>query len=191
MGKIALILAPGVVSPAEALARACGLTAVSVGDLFREHVHRRTAAGLRFQRYIRDERPVPAQMVEDIVEEALAGAPGGWVLSGFPRTISQAEMLTRIGCEPDSVIELALAEEQISQDWRLARERETIASLQASYHEAAGPLRARYLAAGVYRAGTGTGIAGYEQMASQLIALVLNGQESAWPSRFPAEPGRG
>src|SRR5262245_34408472 len=114
MRKVALIGGPGIdrSGPAQVLAEACDLTSISAGDLLRGHVHRRTATRGQMDQYIRAGNLVPDELTADAVADALAGVGGGWVLSGYPNTVGQAECLKRRGHQPHAVIELVLTEDE-------------------------------------------------------------------------------
>ena len=54
---------------AKLLARDFDLVHISVGDLFRWHVQSRTKLGTKVQRYMKEGRLVPDEMVSDVVKE--------------------------------------------------------------------------------------------------------------------------
>jgi len=72
-----------------------GLPLISSGDLLREHLKKGTAAGLNAKRYMDKGELVPDEIVMKMIEEKLAEpfCSEGFIIDGFPRTISQAEML--------------------------------------------------------------------------------------------------
>ena len=80
---------------AKLLARDFDLVHISVGDLFRWHVQSRTKVGSKVQRYMKEGRLVPDEMVSDVVKWRLDIHDWrcGFVLDGFPRTIGQAHGL--------------------------------------------------------------------------------------------------
>ncbi len=72
---------------------------LSTGDMFRSQASLGTAFGLEAKRYMDAGELVPDDIVVGVIEECLAeGGPlsGGFVLDGFPRTLHQAEQLTRV-----------------------------------------------------------------------------------------------
>jgi len=73
------------------LARGFDLVHISVGDIFRWHVHNRTKLGTRVQRYMNEGRLVPDEMVSDVVKWRLDNHDWrhGFVLDGFPRSAAQ------------------------------------------------------------------------------------------------------
>jgi adenylate kinase len=60
---------------------------------------------------------VPDEVVIGIIRDRLVepDCANGYILDGFPRTIPQAEALERMGIEIDRVIEIAVADEKITQ----------------------------------------------------------------------------
>jgi adenylate kinase len=71
-----------------------GLAYIATGDLLRRHRAQGTQLGRRAAAYMADGRLVPDDLViEMILGEIVAAARGGFLLDGFPRTISQARVL--------------------------------------------------------------------------------------------------
>lgn len=73
-----------------------GLLVLSTGDILRAAVRSGTTLGKRAHRYMRSGELVPDQLIDDLMVERVAKlAPrSGFILDGYPRTISQAEALT-------------------------------------------------------------------------------------------------
>jgi len=78
------------------LATRLGVPHISTGDIFRANVRAKTDLGLECQRYMD-----AGELVPDTVTSAMMGArltepdtQGGFLLDGFPRTVSQADTLT-------------------------------------------------------------------------------------------------
>jgi adenylate kinase len=94
------------------LARGFDLVHISVGDIFRWHVHNRTKLGTRVQRYMNEGRLVPDEMVSDVVKWRLEihDWRHGFVLDGFPRNKAQTEFFLE-NYDIDAVIAIELAEE--------------------------------------------------------------------------------
>ena len=98
---------------AERLGEDFGLPHISTGDLLREAVKAGGIAGRRAQRFMSAGRLVPDRLVLRILEARLARPDArdhGYLLDGFPRTISQARAFETLpGARGfDAVIELAL-----------------------------------------------------------------------------------
>lgn len=97
---------------AKKLSEAFHILQVSTGDMFRKAIQENTPLGKIAKQYMDKGLLVPDDIVVGIVEERL-GAPDlekGFILDGFPRTISQAESLNDIlkksGKSLDAVINI-------------------------------------------------------------------------------------
>jgi adenylate kinase len=88
---------------AKMLAKDFDLVHVSVGDIFRWHVQNRTKLGTKVQRYMKEGRLVPDEMVSDVVKWRLD-------LDGFPRNAAQTEFFLE-NYDIDAVIAIELPEE--------------------------------------------------------------------------------
>ena len=68
---------------------------ISTGDMLRENVHNRTQLGKEAQKFMTDGKLVPDSVILDMMEKRLdeRDCRNGYILDGFPRTISQAEGL--------------------------------------------------------------------------------------------------
>jgi len=94
-----------------------GFRHMSSGDLLRDAVKLRTAAGIAAEDYMRRGELVPdelvARMVSDLMTEA--GGAGTLLLDGFPRTVAQAGMLdgavAACGAALEAVVLLEVPEE--------------------------------------------------------------------------------
>lgn len=72
-----------------------GISHISSGDLFRQHLRQGTELGRRAAQYINQGRLVPDGVTIGIILEEVLGLPGGkgFILDGFPRTTEQAKAL--------------------------------------------------------------------------------------------------
>jgi adenylate kinase len=97
--NLILIGSPGAGKGTQALAisRALGIPQISTGDLIRSAIRDQTALGLEFKAYADAGAFVPDGLVNRLVEARLAqcDCARGFLLDGFPRTLSQAEWLDR------------------------------------------------------------------------------------------------
>jgi adenylate kinase len=90
---------------------------ISTGDLFRAHIGDETELGRSVKRYLDAGQLVPDEVTNELVRERLAepDAAAGFVLDGFPRNVSQADLLKKILAETDdsldAVIELQVDSE--------------------------------------------------------------------------------
>ena len=83
---------------AEAICKTFHLPHISTGDLFRENIKKQTDLGRLAKSYIDRGELVPDDVTERMVAARLdlPDAAHGFVLDGFPRTVSQAEALDEI-----------------------------------------------------------------------------------------------
>jgi adenylate kinase len=106
------------------LAEHYGVEHVSSGDLLRRHVRDATPLGVEVNRYVAAGELVPDELVLAVMGEAVrhAAGRGGYILDGFPRTLSQAERAYEAsipaGTTADAVLYLAVPDD-------IARERMT------------------------------------------------------------------
>src|SRR6266446_8159356 len=102
MSRLCLILfgAPGSGKGTQAklLKQELGLPHISTGDMLRERVARRDALGLEVEGLLQAGSLVPDEIVNRLVAERIEQpdcAPG-FILDGYPRTVSQATILTEM-----------------------------------------------------------------------------------------------
>lgn len=100
METIILLGAPGAGkgTAAARLVTRLGVRHVSSGDLLRGAVKEGTPAGKEAEGYMKRGELVPDELIGRIIADTLAagGAKAKWLLDGFPRTVNQAEMLSKI-----------------------------------------------------------------------------------------------
>lgn len=104
---------------AQRIAEWLHLPAISTGEIFRRNVRDRTELGRRAQAYVDAGDLVPDQLTFAMVKDRLAqpDAREGFVLDGFPRTVTQAEALSSLladqGTRLDCALELVADEETL------------------------------------------------------------------------------
>jgi adenylate kinase len=101
LGRAVIFLGPpgaGKGTQARQIAETYGVPHLSTGDMFREHVSRGTALGLRAKPIMERGELVPDDLVLSMVEDRISRADcnDGFILDGFPRTLPQAEALDEI-----------------------------------------------------------------------------------------------
>jgi adenylate kinase len=104
----------GKTSQGARLAAQIGARHLSTGNLLREEARRRSPVGIRANRYMRVGELVPDWLVLYVLEHQLGRAlEVGVVLDGYPRTLEQAQRLTRsLGTGSlDLVIELSVSDD--------------------------------------------------------------------------------
>jgi adenylate kinase len=101
---------------AQRLVSTYGIVQLSTGDMLRAAVAAGTPVGLRAKSIMEAGQLVPDDVVVSIIADRIAqpDAKRGFVLDGFPRTVTQAEALDRLlaerGLKLDSVIQLKVDE---------------------------------------------------------------------------------
>lgn len=107
--KIILLGAPGAGKGTQAvrLAKRYNIPHISTGDIFRSNIKERTPIGIVAKSYIDKGQLVPDEVTIQIVKERLEkdDCKNGYLLDGFPRTVSQAEALDGFS-EIDSVVNI-------------------------------------------------------------------------------------
>ncbi len=92
---------------------------VSTGDIFREEISKKSDLGTQVSEYVKSGRLVPDELTVAIISKRLGqtDCQTGFLLDGFPRTVSQAESLDAYLSSSrrklDAVVYLALAEEEV------------------------------------------------------------------------------
>lgn len=104
---------------AERLCQHLNLVHVATGNLFREHLKNQTELGKLAKTYMDRGELVPDDVTEAMVRERLSrpDTQHGFILDGFPRTLSQAEALTEImtdmGRRLDAILYLKVSDDEI------------------------------------------------------------------------------
>ncbi|MBE5972936.1 MAG: adenylate kinase [Lachnoclostridium sp.] len=97
--KIIMLGAPGAGkgTQAEMIMEKYGLPHISTGDIFRANIKAGTELGVKAKAYIDNGQLVPDSLTIDLVMDRISqpDCNGGYILDGFPRTIPQAESLTK------------------------------------------------------------------------------------------------
>ena len=123
---------------------------ISTGDILREAIESKTAVGKEAQRFLESGELVPDEMVMGLVRSRLsqADAQEGWILDGFPRTLSQAKALDEILAEqklptPQVIYIKVMAGLLIDRLLKMKRKDDTVATIRrriAVYEKETVPL---------------------------------------------------
>jgi adenylate kinase len=121
--RLVLVGPPGAGKGTQAvrLAERLDVPHISTGDLFRANLTQETPLGREAKRYMDAGDLVPDSVTVEMVRERLThdDAAKGFILDGFPRTISQAtalsDLLTERGEDIDAVVEFQVPEEELVQ----------------------------------------------------------------------------
>lgn len=104
---------------AEHLQAEYGIPHIATGDIFRKAIKEGTPLGKKAKQYLDAGELVPDEVTNGIVRERLAedDCRRGFILDGFPRTLAQAEALTKmlaeLGLELDRVLYIQVPEEEL------------------------------------------------------------------------------
>ena len=104
---------------AETISKEKRLPHISSGNLLREAVEAGTETGVKARDYIEKGLLVPDHIVVDIIKDRILkdDCKKGFILDGFPRTLSQAkildEMLKKLGSKLDLVLYFAVSKESV------------------------------------------------------------------------------
>jgi adenylate kinase len=138
--KLILFGMPGVGKGTQAkiLAQKHGAAHLSTGDMLRANIQNGTPLGTMAKGYMEKGELVPDHLIVAMIEEALSSskAKKGYVLDGFPRTVSQAEsletILWRANLPADKAINIVVDEEEVV---RRLSGRMTCPNCGAIYHK--------------------------------------------------------
>ncbi len=115
--KIILLGAPGVGKGTQAqyITEKYGIPQISTGDMLREAVKSGSELGNIVKQVMDSGALVTDDIIIDLVKERIKQPDclGGFLFDGFPRTIPQAEALTREGIEIDRVVEIGVPDDEI------------------------------------------------------------------------------
>ena len=119
--KIIMLGAPGAGKGTQALriAEKYNLPHISTGDIFRSNIKNGTELGKKARSYMDQGLLVPDELTCDLVVDRITkdDCKNGYILDGFPRTIPQAEALTRaleqLGTKIDFAIDVDVPDENI------------------------------------------------------------------------------
>jgi adenylate kinase len=104
---------------AQRLEKHFGIPQISTGDILRKHLAEGTALGLRAKEIMASGGYVDDETMLAIIRDRLAqpDAAQGFILDGFPRTVAQAEglskLLTELGTPLDAVVLFEVDTEQL------------------------------------------------------------------------------
>ena len=125
--KLVLLGAPGAGkgTQAEILKEKYNIPTISTGAMIRHEIKSQTPLGVEAKKYIDDGHLVPDEMVIKMIKLRLSqkDCENGFILDGFPRTVSQAiELGNNLGIDIDKVLYFEVRDEDIIE--RLSGRRE-------------------------------------------------------------------
>ena len=122
MKSVIVLLGPpgsGKGTQGEKLSEELGYTRLSTGDMLREAVRNGTELGMKAKTYMDSGALVPNDLIIGLMKEKIAGAKGGVILDGFPRTVEQADALGEQVDFPRTVEQADALGEQVDVDLAL------------------------------------------------------------------------
>ena len=110
--KIIMLGAPGAGKGTQAkrIAAKYGVPHISTGDIFRANLKNETELGKKAKAYMDQGLLVPDELTLELVMDRFAqdDCKNGYVLDGFPRTIPQAEALTKALADQQDAVDYAI-----------------------------------------------------------------------------------
>ena len=150
-----------------------GLHHISTGEVLRDHIKRGTELGKIADSYISKGQLIPDELMVEVLAYIFKQNPEttakGVIFDGFPRTIAQAEalskMLEQYDTEVHAVVGLEVDEDELIRrmlergkaSGRSDDNIDTIRQRLAVYHNQTAPLRDYYIEKGRYHAIDGNG----------------------------------
>lgn len=169
---------------AELVAKKFNVPAISTGDIFRANVSEGTPLGVEAKRYMNAGDYVPDEVTNNMVRDRLEqpDAADGFLLDGYPRTVTQVDFLDSIlaekGVSLDRVVELTVDEDEVVQrlllrakeDGRRDDSEAVIRRRLGLYHEQTEPLTALFEERGLLSRVDGMG--SVDEVAERVAAAV-------------------
>lgn len=110
--KIIMLGAPGAGKGTQAkqIAAKYGIPHISTGDIFRANIKNQTELGRKAKEYMDQGMLVPDELTLELIMDRFTNedCKNGYVLDGFPRTIPQAEALTKALADNHDKIDYAI-----------------------------------------------------------------------------------
>ena len=118
---IVFLGAPGAGKGTQAVnvAEELGITAIATGDLFRQAIERGDELGNKVKKYVENGELVPDEITAQVVLEQMASpdCQKGVLFDGFPRSLTQAEVLdqalAKLGNQIDWVVYIKVEEKEL------------------------------------------------------------------------------
>ena len=110
--KIIMLGAPGAGKGTQAkkIAEKYGIPHISTGDIFRANIKNQTELGMKAKGYMDQGMLVPDELTLELIMDRFTNddCKNGYVLDGFPRTIPQAEALTKALADKQDAVDYAI-----------------------------------------------------------------------------------
>ena len=110
--KIIMLGAPGAGKGTQAkkIAEKYGIPHISTGDIFRANIKNQTELGMKAKAFMDQGALVPDELTLELIMDRFTNddCKNGYVLDGFPRTIPQAEALTKALADKQDAVDYAI-----------------------------------------------------------------------------------
>lgn len=110
--KIIMLGAPGAGKGTQAkkIAEKYGIPHISTGDIFRANIKNQTELGMKAKSFMDQGALVPDELTLELIMDRFTNddCKNGYVLDGFPRTIPQAEALTKALADKQDAVDYAI-----------------------------------------------------------------------------------
>ena len=110
--KIIMLGAPGAGKGTQAkkIAEKYGIPHISTGDIFRANIKNQTELGMKAKAFMDQGALVPDELTLELIMDRFTNedCKNGYVLDGFPRTIPQAEALTKALSDKQDAVDYAI-----------------------------------------------------------------------------------
>ena len=129
---------------AKMIAEKFGIPHISTGDIFRANIKNQTELGKKAKAYLDEGTLVPDELTCDLVVDRIAkeDCAKGYILDGVPRTIPQAEALTKALAKDGGAIDYAIDVDVPDSDIvRRLSGRRVCLKCGATYHTSFNPPR--------------------------------------------------
>ena len=129
---------------AKMIAEKFGIPHISTGDIFSANIKNQTELGKKAKDYLDEGTLVPDELTCDLVVDRIANedCAKGYILDGFPRTIPQAEALTKALAKDGGAIDYAIDVDVPDSDIvRRLSGRRVCLKCGATYHTSFNPPR--------------------------------------------------
>ena len=95
---------------AKKIAEKYGIPHISTGDIFRANIKNQTELGMKAKGYMDQGMLVPDELTLELIMDRFTNddCKNGYVLDGFPRTIPQAEALTKALADKNDAVDYAI-----------------------------------------------------------------------------------
>ena len=115
--RLVILGAPGAGkgTQAEHLGTLLSIPTISTGMMIRRAIRGKTELGIAVKKYIDDGQLVPDSIMTELINQRLSDEDcvNGFILDGYPRTVTQAEALDKSAVVIDKILSIEVEDEEI------------------------------------------------------------------------------